>query len=86
MKTTEQEQKKPLAKGLSQLFGALVGVWALSFYILPALTHSNSNIQQLADFIDFAEIDTGMFYYTDLDIVATADLGARSTIEYFGDK
>jgi len=84
MQTTEP--KKSLGKGLSQLFVTLVGVWALSFYILPTLTHSSSSIQQLADFIDFSEIDTGMFYYTDLEIVGTADLGARSTIEYFGDK
>lgn len=86
MNTNEKEEKKPMMKGIAQLCASVVFVWALGFYILPAITHSNDNIQQLADFIDFAEIDTGKFYYTDLEIVAKADLGARSTIEYFGNK
>ncbi|MGL1931187.1 MAG: hypothetical protein OCC45_05450 [Desulfotalea sp.] len=81
-----EETKKPLGRGLIQLAGAIFGVYLLSFYILPTITASSPSIQKLADFIDYEEIDTGMFFYTDLEIVGHADIGARSTIEYFGNK
>lgn len=78
--------KSETIKGYLKLTGAIVVVWVMTFVVLPAVTHSFSSFQTLADFIDYSEIDTGQFYYTDVEIVTKADIGARSTIAYFSDK
>ena len=77
--------KKKL-RGLVGLAGSAVVIWGLTFVVLPALTASFTSFQTLADFIDESGIDTGQFYYTDVEIVSHADIGARSTIEYFSGK
>lgn len=78
--------KKSKAKGLMQLVASLVAVWAVTFYLLPKVTSSSDSIQGLADYIDETGIETGNFYYTSVEIVAHADMNARSTIEYFADR
>lgn len=70
-------------RGILQLIGAIVLIWALTFQILPTLTRSFTSFSTLADFIDFSGIDTGQFYYTDVEIVTQADLGARSSIDFY---
>jgi|GEM_PF-1345600 len=81
-----KETKKSKVKGISQLAASLVIVWAVTFYGLPAITSSSDSIQGLADYIDETGIETGNFYYTSVEIVAHADMNARSTIEYFADR
>lgn len=82
MKTSVKEH----LTGIVQLIGAIAVVWSMTFVVLPAVTNSFQSFKTLAGFIDESEIDTGQFYYTDVEIVAHADMGARSTIEYFSGK
>ena len=80
------EHHKSRLKGWLQLGVALFLVWTLTYVALPAITNSSTNFQKIAQFIDSSEIDTGQFYYTDVEIVTQAEMGARSTIEYFSGK
>ncbi len=73
-------------KGYLKLFTAIAVVWGLTFWALPALTRSSESIQTLANFIDFSGIDTGRYYYTDVEVVTQADIGIRSTFEYYAHK
>lgn len=78
--------KKKTRKGVAQLIGSGLVIWIMTFFVLPAITNSFSSFKTLADFIDSSGIDTGQFYYTDVEIVTKADIGARSTIEFFSDR
>jgi len=82
----ESTSNKSTLRGVLQLIACCFVVWAATFYVLPALTHSHSDIHTLADFIDESEIDTGEFYYTGVEVVVQADINTRSTIEYFAYK
>ena len=75
--------KKKSVKGYLQLAGSIVAIWCLTFVVLPAITNSSESFKTVADFIDSAEIDTGQFYYTDVEEVTRANMALRSTIEYF---
>ena len=70
-------------KGLGQLVTAITLIWLMTFIVLPALTGSFKSFSTLAAFIDSSGIDTGQFYYTDVEIVTQADMGARSSIEFY---
>ena len=70
-------------KGVGQLVGAITVIWLMTFIVLPALTGSFTSFSTLAAFIDSSGIDTGQFYYTDVEIVTRADIGARSSIEFY---
>lgn len=70
-------------KGVGQLLTALTLIWLMTFIVLPALTGSFRSSSTLAAFIDSSGIDTGQFYYTDVEIVTKADMGARSSIEFY---
>lgn len=79
----EKRSTKTQGQGLGQLVAAITVIWLLTFIILPAVTSSFSSFRTLAAFIDSSGIDTGQFYYTDVEIVTHADLGARSSIEFY---
>ena len=70
-------------KGVGQLFAAITLIWLMTFVVLPAITGSFKSFSTLAAFIDNSGIDTGQFYYTDVEIVTQADLGARSSIQFY---
>lgn len=70
-------------KGVGQLVAAITLIWLMTFIVLPALTGSFKSFSTLAAFIDSSGIDTGQFYYTDVEIVTQADMGARSSIEFY---
>ena len=75
-------ERKNSSKGLLQLALCGLAIWLLGTIILPSLTALSSNAQQLADFIDESAIDTGQFYYTGIEIVTHAELGARSAVQF----
>ena len=70
-------------KGVGQLLAAISLIWLMTFVVLPAITNSSKSFSTLAAFIDSSGIDTGQFYYTDVEIVTQADMGARSSIEFY---
>lgn len=74
---------KSTFKGIMQLLCSLFVIWSMTYVVMPAITNSNDSFRTLADFIDSSGIDTGQFYYTDVEIVTKANIGTRSTIEYF---
>lgn len=82
----QKEQPKSSLKGWLQLAASLFAIWTMTYVALPAITNSSTSFQTLADFIDSSGIDTGQFYYTDVEIITQADIGARSTIEFFSGK
>ncbi|WP_237559868.1 hypothetical protein [Desulfohalovibrio reitneri] len=77
----DMENASPLKRWLSFLLSLAVTA-AFIWGICPALREASAPIKQMADFVDETGIETGAFYYTDVEIVGHADLGARSTIEY----
>lgn len=79
---TSQTIPKKL-KGVGQLVTAISLIWVMTFVVLPALTRSFTSFSTLAAFIDSSGIDTGQFYYTDVEIVTQADIGARSSIKFY---
>lgn len=81
-----RKEKSKGVKGIVQLAGSIGIIWLFTFIVMPAIASSCTSFRTLAAFIDESEIETGQFYYTDVEIVTKANLGARSTIEYFSDK
>lgn len=69
--------------GVGQLITAISLICLMTFVVLPALTRSFTSFSTLAAFIDSSGIDTGQFYYTDVEIVTQADIGARSSIQFY---
>lgn len=66
----------------SALVLGLILVWFVTFVAGPALTRSSAAITHLASVIDEGNIETGEFYYTDVEACIVANLNTRSTIEY----
>ena len=75
------QQKSLLHRWLS--FGLWVGiVWAFTFVVCPAIVSSSSEMTAMHEFIEMTGIETGEFFYTDVEVCGDAELGARSTFEY----
>ncbi len=75
-------EQKSLKVRLLRLAGCLAVLWFVMFVAAPALTSAVPEIRTMANFVDFSGIETGEFYYTDVEIVGHADSNARNTIEY----
>ncbi len=73
---------KEKSKGYIKLTLCMMAIWFLGFVALPSLTKISATAQQLADFIDYSEIETGYFYYTGVEIVAHAEMNARSSTQF----
>jgi hypothetical protein len=71
-----------LARRLLSLAVAVMAVWSFVFVIGPRLVHVVPEFQALATFVNESGIETGEFYYTDVEIVGHADHNARSSMEY----
>lgn len=63
-----------------KLLVCLAVIWVVFVIILPSLTRSSLAISQLANYIDESGIETGQFYYTGVEVVAHAEVNARSSI------
>jgi hypothetical protein len=57
-------------------------LWTMVFVVCPMLRDAVPEIRTLAAFVDETGIETGEFYYTDVEIVGHADHNARSSMEY----
>lgn len=75
-------ENKSLKVRLLSFAAGVLAVWFVMFVAAPALTNAVPEIRTMADFVDFSGIETGEFYYTDVEIVGHADCNARNTIEY----
>lgn len=78
--------RKSLPKRIGQLMISLAVVWLLTFKILPFITSMSATTRQLAEFIDASGIETGQFYYTGVEIVTTAESGARGAVFFTNHK
>ena len=75
------EETNSVKKWLYLLAGfALIGVFI--FVIAPTLQRQSDTFTQISTFIDLHDVETGAYVYTDLELVAQASIGARSTVEY----
>lgn len=74
-------EKSALARWLSFTLASAV-TWAVCFVAAPALVESSPTMKQMADFIDSSGIETGEFYYTDVESCATANMNTQMTIDY----
>lgn len=61
--------------------GILITLFCI-YVVAPFVRSHVESIDTMATFVDNTGIETGEFYYTDVEIVAHADLSARSSIEY----
>ncbi len=75
------EDKSALTRWLA-LLGTIFVLWAVLFVGGGALRDAVPEIKTLANFVDASGIETGNFYYTDVEIVGHADINARSTFEH----
>ena len=66
----------------SKFFVGLAMFWCFTYVICPAITESSEDFKTMAKFIDDSGIETGEFFYTDIEVCGEADLGARSTFEH----
>ena len=76
-----EKKEKSLAMRVGSLVAATAAVWLLVFVLCPLLTNAVPEMRRMAAFVDESGIETGEFYYTDVEIVGHAELGARSTFE-----
>jgi len=74
--------QKEKIKGVAILCCVIAGMWSLMGYALPLVTKSFDMTQQLADYIDQEDIETGQFYYTGVEITGRAEAGARASIAF----
>lgn len=75
------ENKSALTRWLS-FVGAVFATWLFVFVLCPAVRDTSPFFQELAAFVDESGIETGAFFYTDVEIVGHASHSARSTIVY----
>lgn len=75
-------ENRPLSQRLLALASACAVIWVFAYVAGPMLVNASQDFRKLGDFIVREDIDTGKFYYTDLELVGHADHNARSTMEY----
>ncbi|WP_316897853.1 hypothetical protein [Pseudodesulfovibrio indicus] len=75
-------ENRPLFQRLLALASICSVIWVFTYVAGPMLVNASQDFKTLGDFIVREDIDTGKFYYTDLELVGHADHNARSTMEY----
>lgn len=75
------EEKSTLRRWTSFVL-ALAVTWAVCFVAAPAFVEHNQTMAQMARFIDESGINTGKFYYTDVEACAVANHNARNTVAF----
>ncbi|MCK9239320.1 hypothetical protein [Desulfocurvus sp.] len=75
------QEKSTLRRWTSLILG-LAATWAVCFVAAPAFVESNQTMTRMARFIDESGINTGKFYYTDVEACAVANLNTRNTVLY----
>jgi hypothetical protein len=75
------KNRSPLRRWLSlTLAGACL--WGFVWGLLPALIESSPALKEMDRFANFHGIETGAFYYTDVEIVGRASHEASATIRF----
>lgn len=75
-------ETKSATQRWTSFFIAVAATWVFVFVACPALVNAIPEMRQMADFVDESNIETGEFYYTDVECVGHANIGARSTFDY----
>lgn len=75
-------ENRSLPVRIASFLIAVTITWVVCFQLAPMLVENVPAMKKMADFVDESGIETGEFYYTDVEIVGHADLNARSSIEY----
>ena len=81
-KEETMENKRSLSTRIGSFIATCAVIWAMAFVAGPWLINQSASFQTLADFVVESGIETGEFYYTDVEIVGHADHNARSSMEY----
>ena len=74
-------QKSSAKRFLSFASGVFI-IWLFMFVFSPMLLKHVESANTLATFIEQNDINAGAIYWTDVEILADAELGARSTVTY----
>lgn len=75
-------ENRSLSVRIMSFLAAILITWVVCFQLAPMLVNSVPVMKKMAVFVDESGIETGEFYYTDVEIVGHADINARSSIEY----
>lgn len=75
------KQRGPIARWLALLAGIAM-FWAFLFVLGPLVVDSSPRFSAFAAYVDQLGFNTGAIYYTDVEIVGNADVGARSSVAY----
>lgn len=70
-----------LKRILSFISGVFI-IWLFMFVLSPMLIEHVESAKTLATFIQQNDINSGAIYWSDVEITADAELGARSTVTY----
>ena len=74
-------QKSSFTRYASFATGVFI-IWLFMFVLSPMLLANSESAGTLATFINNNDINSGAIYWTDVEITADAELGARSTVTY----
>ncbi|SIN70974.1 hypothetical protein [Halodesulfovibrio marinisediminis] len=74
-------QKSSVKRYLSFASGVFI-IWLFMFVFSPMLLANVESASTLATFIEQNDINSGAIYWSDVEITADAELGARSTVTY----
>ncbi|HKK32708.1 MAG TPA: hypothetical protein VJ934_04015 [Desulfomicrobiaceae bacterium] len=75
-------QSKSRAYRWGSFFAGSLIIYLVCFVLGAKLVQTVPAMRRMAEFVDESGIETGEFYYTDVEIVGHADIGARSTFEH----
>ena len=64
------------------LLAACAGLWLMTFVALPALRDASPFFVRMAAFVHESGIETGEFYYTDVEVCGPSSRHARATFEH----
>ena len=73
--------KSSVTRYLSFASGVFI-IWLFMFVLSPMLLKHVDSAGTLATFIEQNDINSGAIYWSDVEITADAELGARSTVTY----
>ena len=64
------------------LLGGCAAIWAMTFVALPAVIDASPFFTRMAAFVEESGIETGEFFYTDVEVCGEANVATRSTFDH----
>lgn len=79
-------QHKSALRRWASLGLGLFLTWAAVFVVGPAVVDSSPSMTHMANVLEETGIESGAWYYTDVEVCAISNVNTRNTIEYLPGK